>query len=70
MSRLATVSARSSERFLNRLAFPRTLSFLIVFASSFAFAFGLSFALVVSFPLALRDFLVNEIYVHRVMFSL
>ena len=55
---------------MTRLAFPGTLSFLIVFAFSFAFPLKLSLALVVSFTLALRALFVNEIYVHRVIFSL
>ena len=64
---LATVSACTLELFLIRLAFPRTLSFLVLFALSFALSFGLSFVLVVSFPLALLAFFVNEIDVHRVI---
>ena len=60
MTCLATVSARTLELFLTRLAFPRTLSFLILLARSFALAFGLSFALVVSFPFAFLAFFENE----------
>ena len=43
VSCLAIVSGCTLEHFLIRLAFPRTLSFLILFALSFALVFGLSF---------------------------
>ena len=67
VSCLAKIPASTFEFFLIRLAFPRTLSFLILLALSFALAFGLSFALVVSFLLAFPAFFVNEINVRWVI---
>ena len=59
VSCLATVSACTLEPFMIRLAFPRPLSFLILFALSFALASGL--------PDAFLVFFVNEFNVHQVI---